>query len=76
MISNPQERLAGLRFSITPSGVRTPPSQHSTLKNSTFNIKRYESKYLENNFADCNIHPYSHRYYARCYQLHSLKVKG
>lgn len=29
---------------------------------------------MENNFADCNIHPYSYRYYARCYQLHSLKV--
>ena len=29
----------------------------------------YESKYLENNFADCNLRPYSHRYYARSYQL-------
>ena len=35
----------------------------------------YESKYLENDFADCNLRPNSHRYYARSYQLHSLKVK-
>ena len=32
-------------------------------------IKDDESKYLENNFADCNLLPYSHRYYARSYQL-------
>ena len=27
--------------------------------------KDYESKYLENDFADCNLLSHSHRYYAR-----------
>ena len=33
------------------------------------NNKDDESKYLENDFADCNLLPHSHRYYARSYQL-------
>ena len=39
----------------------------------TLNIKNKnkddESKYLENDFADCNLLPHSHSYYARSYQL-------
>ena len=54
----------------------TPTKSTFNIQHSTLNIKDYESKYLENNFADCNLLPYSYRYHPRCNKLQrNLKVK-
>ena len=45
------------------------PNSTFNIKHSTLKIKDYESKYLENNFADCNLLPYSHRYHPRYNKL-------
>ena len=66
------EQSPRLRAALARSQRIPPLSQHSTLN---IQHSNYESKYLENDFADCNLRPYSHRYYARSYQLQPLKVK-